>query len=134
MYLIAIWLYSHEAILKSSHKLLKYTQEKGPRAIRVVGFCLGHGFDADLVGDLYLFSRLLQLGNADLAHPLVKLSGNPDDVRSWEVVLTDAGEAVLAGRANAVELNGIDDWILGVHLDSHNGSVWYHKEGTLITR
>jgi hypothetical protein len=95
---------------------------------------MGYGFDADLVGDLYLFSRLLQLGNADLAHPLVKLSGNPDDVRSWEVVLTDAGEAVLAGRANAVELNGIDDWILGVHLDSRNGSVWYHKESTLITR
>lgn len=100
----------------------------------MVGFALGYGFDTDLVGDLYLFSRLLQLSNADLPHPLVSLSGDPNNVRSWEVVLTDAGEAVLAGRANAVELNGIDDWILGVHLDSKRGSVWYHKEGTLITR
>jgi hypothetical protein len=100
----------------------------------VVGFTMGYGFDADLVGDLYLFSRLLQLGNADLPHPLLKLSGDPDNVRSWEVVLTETGEAVLAGRANAVELNGIDDWVLGVHLDSRHGAVWYHKEGTLIAR
>jgi hypothetical protein len=115
-------------------ELLKWTKEKAPRALRVVGSVMGNCFDADLVGDLYLFSRLLQLGNADLPHPLVTLSGDLGNVRSWEVTLTDAGEAVLAGRANAVDLNGIDDWILGVHLDSKRGSVWYHKEGTLITR
>jgi len=38
---------------------------------------------------------------------------------------------VLAGDANAVELNGIDDWVLGVHLDSATGAVWYLKQGTL---
>ena len=47
---------------------------------------------------------------------------------------TDAGESVLAGHANAVELNGIDDWVLGVHLDSENGSVWYRKDGALVPR
>jgi hypothetical protein len=39
----------------------------------------------------------------------VTLSGDPDNVRSWEVALTDASEAVLAGGANAVDLNGADD-------------------------
>jgi hypothetical protein len=115
-------------------ELLKYTKEKGPRALRVVGFAMGYGFDADLVGDLYLFSRLLQLGSEDLPYPLVRVSGDPGNVRSWEVVLTDAGEAVLAGRAHAVELNGIDDWVLGVHLDSKHGAVWYHKENMLVQR
>ncbi len=114
--------------------LLRCTKEKGPRALRVVGHSMGFGLDADLVGDGYLFSRLLQLSNADLPQPLVKLSGDPKNVRSWEVALTDAGEAVLAGRANAVDLNGIDDWVLGVHLDSKRAPVWYHKEGALVTR
>jgi hypothetical protein len=30
--------------------------------------------------------------------------------------LTNEGEVVLAGSMNAIELNGIDDWIGGVHL------------------
>jgi hypothetical protein len=93
---------------------------------------VGLNFDADLVGDLVLFARLHQLASPDLAHPLVTLSGDPHDLRNCQVALTEAGESVLAARANAVELNGIDDWVLGVHLDSRHGSVWYHKDGTLV--
>ena len=115
-------------------ELLQRTKEKGPRALRVVARVIERNFDADLVGDLFLVDRLYRLANPYLAHPLLALSGDTHDVRKCQVALTDAGEAVLAARANAVELNGIDDWILGVHLDSENGSVWYHKEGTLVTR
>jgi hypothetical protein len=79
-------------------------------------------------------ARLHGLASPDLAHPLVTMSGDPYDMRKCEVVLTDAGESVLAAQANAVELNGIDDWILGVHIDSKRGSVWYQREGTLVTR
>ena len=113
-------------------ELLKRTQEKGPRAARIIGEVIGLNFDADLVGDLVLFARLHQLASPDLAHPLVTLSGDPHDLRNCQVALTEAGESVLAARANAVELNGIDDWVLGVHLDSRHGSVWYHKNGTLV--
>ena len=44
------------------------------------------------------------------------------------------GEAILAGRGNAVEWNGIDDWVAGVHLHSRNGRVWFHSKQTLIRR
>jgi len=114
-------------------ELLKRTQEKGPRAARVIGEVMGLNFDADLIGDAVLFARLRQLASSDLAHPLVTLSGDPSDLRNCQVALTNAGEAVLAARANAVELNGIDDWVLGVHLDSRHGSVWYQKDGALMT-
>lgn len=114
------------------YELLKYTKEKGPRVARVIGHTMGNNFDGDLVGDLYLFSRLGRLADSELAHPLVTISGNPYSIRNCEVALTEAGESVLARRANAVELNGIDDWILGVHLDSRQESVWYEKEGALI--
>jgi len=53
-------------------------------------------------------------------------------MRGCEVALTETGDAVLAGRANAVKLNGIDDWVLGVHLDAAHGSVWYRKDGALV--
>jgi hypothetical protein len=115
-------------------ELLQYTKEKGPKVARVIGHTIGHNFDADLVGDEYLFSRLRRLAGSELAHPLVTMSGDPHRMRNCEVVLTDAGESVLTARANAVELNGIDDWILGVHLDSKCRSVWYQKEGTLVAR
>ena len=114
-------------------ELLRRTKEKGPRAARVIAEVMALNFDADLVGDGVLFARLRQLASSDLAHPLVTLSGDPYDIHNCQIALTDAGESVLAARANAVELNGIDDWVLGVHLDSKRGSVWYHKAGTLVT-
>jgi hypothetical protein len=102
------------------------------RVVRVIGNTLAENFDADMVGDAYLFSRLLQLGNSALAHPLVKISGNPTTMRNCEVSLSEAGERVLAGHANAVELNGINDWVLGVHLDSKLDNVWYRRDGALM--
>jgi hypothetical protein len=114
-------------------ELLKYVRERGPRVVRVLGWTMGDNFDADLVGDGYLFSRLLQLGSPGRAHPLVSISGDPTNMRTCEVSLTAAGHAVLDGRANAIELNGIDDWVLGVHLSSERGTVWYQKDGTLVS-
>jgi hypothetical protein len=112
-------------------ELLKYTREKGPTVTRVIGHLMGNNFDADMVGDAVLFARLRRLGAADVAQPLVSLPGDSTHMRRCEVVLTEAGESVLAGRANAIELNGIDDWVLGVHLDSKHGTVWCRKDGEL---
>ncbi len=49
------------------------------------------------------------------------------------VELTDAGHAVLEGRADHVALNGIDRWIGGVHLAG--GNVWrYDRERRALGR
>jgi hypothetical protein len=100
----------------SDQLLLRYTQDKGPKATRIIGFTMTDSFDADLAGDGYLFWRLRRMAAPEAAHPLVALSGDPYKMRECDVTLTEAGHEVLAGRANAIELNGIDDWILGVHL------------------
>jgi hypothetical protein len=113
-------------------ELLKYTQENGPRTVRVIGETMGNNFDADLIGDAYLFSRLLRMRGSGLAQPLVSISGDPANMRTCEVSLTATGQAVFEGRANAIELNGIDEWVLGVHLSSERGTVWYQKDGTLV--
>lgn len=113
------------------HELLKQVQKHGPRASRVIGYSIGESWDADMVGDLYLFSRLQYLGDTGLHNPLVLLTGNPALMRECQVQLTETGERVLQGQTNHVEINGIDDWILGVHLDFTEGRVWY-RNGELL--
>jgi len=50
------------------------------------------------------------------------------------VRLTPFGERVLAGEANFVDANGIDDWVAGVHLQSDAGRVWFYDDGQLVRR
>jgi hypothetical protein len=61
------------------------------------------------------FYRLM----ADLSsvrHPLLQISDAPL-LGLGEVAITEAGRSVLEGRANHIELNGIDRWLGGVHLE-----------------
>ena len=46
------------------------------------------------------------------------------DLRGHTVSMTDAGRGVLAGRDDAVALNGIDEWRGGVHLVGADRSPW----------
>jgi hypothetical protein len=110
-------------------EILQRVLENGPSVTRAIGHALAYNLDSELIGDGYLFSRLRGLAAPNVAHPLVSLSGDPYNMRDCQAALTATGEQVLAGRANAIELNGIDDWILGVHLDSRHGRVWGRKEG-----
>ena len=48
------------------------------------------------------------------------------------IELTDAGRAVLEGRADYIKLNGIDRWIGGVHLTSEN--VWRYDPASRALR
>ena len=112
-------------------ELLKNVRDRGPRAVRVIASTLS--FDTeDTVGDVWLFYRLRGLARSSLLHPLLKLAGNPESMRECELALTKAGHDVLAGRANFVTLNGIDDWVGGVHLDSASGNIWFHDGDSLV--
>jgi hypothetical protein len=107
--------------------LLRNVKDHGPHVTRVIGQTIGDRCDADMIGDLYLFARLRRLAVSSLREPLVTLTGDPMVMRHCEATLTDSGRNVLDGRLNAVQLNGVDDWVLGVHLDSTNEAVWYRK-------
>jgi uncharacterized protein DUF1835 len=76
------------------------------------------------MGDWSFFDILRQLAEARV--PLVTIAppgagehvpANPaQDLRAHTIAITDAGRDVLAGRKDAVALNGIDVWRGGVHL------------------
>ena len=114
--------------------LVSLTAEKGPEAVKVVGFTIIRNIDdLDCVGDQYLFARLHRLADPSLPHPLLSLSGDIVRLRGTEVHLTDVGRDVMAGKENFVSLNGIDDWVGGTHLDAKAGRVWFQRNGELVS-
>lgn len=115
------------------HTSLQYTLENGPKASQIVGHTMAHDWSQpDWPGDIYLYSRLQRLGAPCLTTPLVSFNAPNRPMRETTVTITDAGRAVLNGEANAVALNGIDDWVAGVHLDSKAGRVWFRRDGELV--
>jgi len=76
------------------------------------------------MGDWGFYDILRRLASARV--PLLTIDGLTDDVdlKALTVTLTDAGRDVIAGRQDAVALNGIDRWLGGVHLLGQNGAAW----------
>lgn len=70
----------------------------------------------DIVGDVMLDHHLFGLSDPTLPMPPLERRGDTKHMRRYEVRLTDFGRACLAGAANHAEVNGVDEWIGGVHL------------------
>ena len=110
--------------------LLTRVRSHGPKAARVIGYTMVDSWDdGDLVGDLYLFGRLLRLGDPQLPAPLVEISGDRANMRDVQVVLTPFGLDVLEGKVSSYPTNPIDDWAAGVRLSSADGKLWFNEGG-----
>jgi hypothetical protein len=81
------------------------------------------------LGDTMLWDWVDRLAKG--AHPALRISGpgpvprweTKADLAAWAISLTDTGRALLANEADWAELNGIDRWVGGVHLDGH-ANMW----------
>jgi hypothetical protein len=114
-------------------RLLQHVREQGPKARDVLAAAIAEmSADADLVGDLYTFSRLVRMSSPAAPHPLLDLSGNRTQISRCEVVLTELGEQVLEGSASAWPANPIDDWAGGVHLSSADHNLWFETDGKMV--
>lgn len=115
------------------HALLQRVQKYGPGVSQVIGFTMAETFDqGDLVGDWYLFGRLLRLGATSNHRPLIQLSGDQQSIRHTEAVITPFGEEVLKGTASNYPANPIEDWAGGVRLSSAEGAVWFNDGGRVV--
>lgn len=100
-------------------------------------------------GDTSLWGCINQL--ASCKEPLLRVSGpgslteltqfNPETYKPpslkklhlWDVDITDMGKEVLAGKQDAIRLNGIDRWIGGVHLQGAEATWrWEETSGKLM--
>jgi hypothetical protein len=80
------------------------------------------------LGDTWCFDRMTRLAVARVPLIGVEPPARPVDHHT-RLRLTDAGRRVLDGQADHVELNGVDRWIGGVHLEGHDVP-WRWSEGT----
>jgi Domain of unknown function (DUF1835) len=76
------------------------------------------------LGDLGFFDIVRALAGGRTPLVTVSPAGASQDLRGHRVALTDAGRNVLEDRADAVALNGIDEWRGGVHLAGADRSPW----------
>ena len=114
-------------------ELLQHTRMHGPRVVPVIANTMvSNAEHLDPVGDMYLMDRMERLADTSLPHPALELTGDPGSMRECTVKITAAGEEILAGRKDFVSLNGIDDWVGGVHLDSKAGMVWFRRGDELV--
>ena len=65
------------------------------------------------MGDSSFYRMVADLSEA--RHPLVQISDTPQHGLG-DVTITETGRKVLEGRADHIDLNGIDRWLGGVHL------------------
>ena len=114
-------------------RLLAHVREHGPRAVRVIGYTMTENWDhADLVGDYYLFGRLLRMGAETLPMPLLKITGDASTMRTAEAELTAFGLDVLEGRQSNFPANPIEEWVADVQLSSSRGTLWF-RDGDRLT-
>ena len=115
-------------------RLLASTRDAGPTAASVIASSMKASFveENECVGDNWLLSRLRALADPTLPYPAVALTGERTTIRGTEARLTPEGEQFLKAELNFVKLNGIEDWVGGVHLDSRVGNVWFHHDGQIL--
>jgi len=122
--------------------LLRNVRRVQPSCTMVIGQTLADSYDSfwagrggrDQVGDAWLFDRILKLADPKLREPAIEITGSRSIYRKTKVRLTAFGQAILDGKANFVDANGIDEWVFGVHLQSAAGRVWFHRGGELVRR
>ena len=96
--------------------------------------------ESRFMGDSLFWLYLSRMAQSKL--PLLRASHGgfvqPSLCASWpefneqQIVITQAGERVLANELDWIEVNGIDKWLGGVHLTTENLWRWDRKAQSLV--
>lgn len=114
--------------------LLAEVGEKWTNAAQIIAPVMTGQRGGQVSGDLVLFLRLREMADPHLVEPALLFRGNPEHFYAGEFHVTKAGVDFLAGKRNAVKVNGINRWIGGVHLDSRGGNLWFRCADGSIRR
>ena len=118
---------TRDGLSLTERRLLAATAEGDPAAAGAVFQRVGEREARPFLGDLFFFRTAARLAAGPV--PLVELDPPGDQVTAaTRLRLTAAGRRVLAGQADHVALNGIDRWVVGVHLSG--AARWRWDEGT----
>ena len=123
--------------------ILNAAKKSAPNTARIIGYSLGYDMHLDdednihaldTVGDIYLFNRLKNMAKSHLNKPLLSLNVMNESLRETKTEITEFGLKVLEGKHNVVQVNGINDWVGGVHLNASIGETWFRQDNELILK
>jgi hypothetical protein len=107
----------------SENLTLQILDQKGSmNSARLFGWYTNHYEPLSFMGDTGYWQLLEDLAKAD--HPAITLDKQGEKTNQWQVTLSEIGRRLLADEVDWVELNGIDRWVGGIHLNSQRGSVY----------
>jgi hypothetical protein len=109
---------------RTERQALSVLSDRGSLPARRLFSAVQHLEEQIFMGDgsFYRILRALALAR----HPLIQMAD--------EVTITEAGRNVVEGRADHIELNGIDRWLGGVHLSGdHSRWRWDRLSTKLVT-
>lgn len=98
---------------RTERQALSVLREKGSLSGARLFVAVQRQEDPVFMGDGSFYRVMADLSKA--RHPLVEISERPEDDLG-EVTITETGRGVVEGRADHIDLNGIDQWLGGVHL------------------
>ena len=102
---------------------LQILYEKGEmNAARLFGWYTNHYEPLTFMGDSGYWHVLEDLATAE--HPAITLDKQGDKPKEWQVTLTYTGHDVLANKLDWLELNAIDRWVGGIHIDSRQPNIF----------
>jgi len=98
---------------RTQRQALSVLNERGPLSGGQLFVAVALQEEQVFMGDLSFYRMMGEL--SDACHPLVQISDVPQSGLG-NVTITDMGRNVIEGRADHIQLNGIDRWLGGVHL------------------
>jgi len=108
--------------------------ERGPRSGRDLFVAAQAREERPFIGDWGFFDMMKDLADARVPLITIDPDDRPRDLLDHRIGITESGREVLAGRRDAVALNGINLWRGGVHLigDDRSPWRWDHRRETLV--
>jgi len=110
---------TRDGLSLTERRVLAAVADGAPSAGRAVGRAMARE-TRPFMGDTTYFGRMDRMPQGQ--HPLLRLDppGHPvEPTTGVRLTGTGTGARVLVGEAGHVALNGIDQWISGVHLQGH---------------
>jgi hypothetical protein len=102
---------------------LQILDDKGPmNAGRLFGWYTNHYEPLAFMGDSGYWHVLEELATA--GHAAISLDKQGDKPTQWQVALTTTGSDLLENRVDWLELNHIDRWVGGIHIDTNNERIF----------
>ena len=113
----------HNGLNLSENLSLQILADKGPmNAARLFGWYNNHYEPLTFMGDSGYWQTLDDLALAN--QPAIRMDRQGDKPNTWQVALTDTGRRLLENRLDWLEINTIDRWVGGIHLDNRQGQVF----------